>query len=94
MLRAHYRAKDRTITAGDLARAPNVDLANFNAANLTYGTYAKALCEYFKRDPKFKIAILVTFSAGQPGDEFVQWTMLPQVAAALEDLGWVQQRAF
>ncbi len=89
MLKAHYYAPDRTVTAGELALHGSVALASFKAANLTYGKYAKALCEYFDRSPKFKLAILVKFSGGVPGDELVRWTMLPQVAAALEELGWV-----
>jgi hypothetical protein len=88
MLRANYRADDHTVTAAELANA--VDFETFSAANLRYGTYAKVLCKALNRTPKYPIAILVTFSPGeQPGAEFVRWTMLPQVTAALEDLGWV-----
>lgn len=90
MLKANYYAQDHTVTAGELASNGKVVLANFKAANLAYGKYAKALCEYFDRSPKVRLAILVSFSGGVPGDEFVRWTMLPQVAAALEELGWVK----
>lgn len=88
MLRANYYAPDHTLTAGELARA--VGLADYSAANLRYGTYAKALCEALGRSPDINIAILVRFGGGQPNSEFVQWIMLPEVAAALEALGWVR----
>jgi hypothetical protein len=91
MLKENYYAPQHTVTAGELAL--KVRLANFNAANLTYGLFAKALCKEIHRMPQFQIAILVTFSGGQPGDEFVQWTMLPQVATALEELRWVKRQS-
>jgi hypothetical protein len=89
MLKASYYAPDHTISPGDLARA--VGLASYSAANLRYATYAKALCAELGRDPKFKVAILAKFSGGVPNSEQVQWTMLPQVAEALEALGWVRR---
>lgn len=90
MLRAHYHAPERTVTAGELARA--VDFENFSAANLQYGTYARHLCDELGRSPEFHIAILLTFTVGEkPGEEFIRWTMLPQVAEALEQLGWVKR---
>jgi hypothetical protein len=46
------------------------------------------------RTPTFPVAILVTFEQGEePGLEFTRWTMIPQVAAALEDMGWVRAAA-
>lgn len=88
MLRANYYAPKRTVVATELARDAN--LANLNAANLAYGKLAKALCAELKRTPKFPVAILVTFSGDAANDEPVSWTMIPQLAAALEDLGWVK----
>ncbi len=90
MLKAHYHAPGRTVTAGELARA--VGYENFNAANLQYGIYASHLCRELGRSPTFFIAVLATFTVGeQQGDEFIRWTMLPQVAEALEQLGWVKR---
>jgi hypothetical protein len=96
MLRAHYAAQDRTVTAGELAAS--VNLANFRAANLKYGEFAKALCAHLGRAPTIKVAVLVRFSGGTSGlhpdqDEAIRWTMLPEVAQALEELGWVKQRS-
>jgi hypothetical protein len=90
MLRANYHAPERTLTAGELAAHPRVDLASYKSANLKYGTYAKALCKQLNRKPKVQISILVKFSGGAPTDEFVNWTLLPEAAAALEALGWVK----
>ena len=90
MLRANYDAPDHTVTAGQLAK--KVNLTNFGDANLRYGKFAALMCEQLERKPKFYIAILVTFSGGQWDDGIVRWTMLPQVAAALEELGWIKRR--
>ena len=88
MLRANYRAPDHTVTAGQLAKL--VDLTNFGDVNLRYGKFAALLCKQLARAPKFHVAILVTFSGGTWDDGIVRWTMLPQVARALEELGWVK----
>jgi hypothetical protein len=92
MLRINYEAPDRTITATELAKAAN--LGSYSAANLKYGNYAKEICEYFglKLKSKSHIAVLVRFSGGTPGSADVRWTMHPQVATALEELGWVNPR--
>lgn len=90
MLSAHYRSPDHTITPGQLAAHPNIDLATHSLANTQYGKYAKALCLHFGLTPKFQLAILVSFSDGVPGEDTVKLTMLPHVVTALEDLGWVK----
>jgi hypothetical protein len=91
MLKLHYEAPDRTVTAGELASG--VGFRTYSAANLQYGTYAGRLCSLLGRTPSFQLAILAQFSAGdQPGLEFVKWTMLPHAARALEELGWVRKR--
>ncbi len=90
MLKAHYGAPNHTVTAGELAGA--VGYTSYSAANTQYGAYASELCSALKRTPKFQVAILATFSVGDhPGAEFVHWTMLPQVVAALEELRWVRR---
>lgn len=90
MLEAHYRAPDHTLTAGELAAA--VGLPSYSAANLRYGIYAGHLCKALGRKPEFNIEILVSFSGGVPGSEFIRWTMHPEVVAALEELRWVRRR--
>ena len=90
ILSAHYHAPEHTITPWELADHPNVALASHSTVNMQYGKYAKALCQHFKLEPKFALAVLLTFSGGSPGEETVKWTMLPNVVSALEDLGWVK----
>jgi hypothetical protein len=87
MLNAHYHANLRTLTSGELAEL--VGLTNFGDVNLRYGKCAALLCERLNRHPKFFIATLATFTGGRWDDPFVRWTMLPQVATALEEMGWV-----
>ncbi len=91
MLKVNYSAAGHCVMAADLA--DEVGLASFKAANLRYGTFAKALCKELNRTPKVNLAILVTFSNGRPNEDTVQWTMLPQVVQALEELGWVRPEA-
>ncbi len=90
ILSAHYHAPEHTITPWELADHPNVALASYSVVNSQYGKYAKALCQHFKLEPKFALAVLLTFSGGSPGEEAVKWTMLPNVVTALEELGWVK----
>jgi putative restriction endonuclease len=92
MLKFHYHAPAHTVTSGELAIG--VGYPTYSAANLQYGTYAGRLCTALGRNPAFQVAILARFSDGeQPGMEFIKWTMLPEVVAALEQLGWVRKRA-
>jgi hypothetical protein len=91
MLRANYRAPGHTVTAEELADA--VDLPSYSAANLQYGNYAKELNKVLERTTKYHVALLVSFNANgePPGEnELVSWTMLPPLATALEELGWVK----
>lgn len=90
MLKAHYESPDRTTTARALAE--HFGLTSTGAANLKYGNFAKALCAELGRTPKYKVAILATFDGGRPDDDMVRWTMLPQVATALEELGWIGRK--
>jgi len=88
MLRANFEAPEHTVTAGELAA--QVDLATFKQANLRYGTFAKDLCQRLGREPRLKIAVLVTFSGGKEGskpeqDESIRWTLHPQVVQALKE---------
>lgn len=89
ILQAHYRAPDHSISAGDLAEA--VGLQDYNAVNLQYGKYSRALCEALNREPKIPLAILMTFGGGSQKSDEIRYTLLPQVVAALEELRWVQR---
>lgn len=85
ILRAHYFAPDRTVTATQLARA--VNYSNYNSSNLHYGKLGRRVGEQLGWQPEQKSGVLVTFEHRE--GEW-HWTMLPQVAQALEQLGWVE----
>lgn len=89
MLRAHYSAPHRSITARQLAAA--VGLANFNAANLHYGKLGRLLVSVLGKpadaDNVFMLADLVP--PGERSNKEWLWVMRPQVAQALKLLGFV-----
>jgi hypothetical protein len=87
MLQAHYNAPLHTITATQLTQA--LGYKNFAAANLHYGLFAKRVREALNwwHYPGIHICIFTTFS--HRNGEW-HWTMLPELAAALEELGWVE----
>ena len=86
LLRAHHAAPRRTMTAGQLARGAG--LPDFQTVNLLYGAYAKELARTLGVAPRYSIAVLVRFGE-RTADDLVQWTMLPQVAEALDRMQWV-----
>jgi hypothetical protein len=87
MLRAHYDAPRHTITATQLARA--LKYKRSAPANLHYGLFAKrvrqALNWWHFQD--IHICIFNTFSHHH--GEW-HWIMHPELAEALEELGWVK----
>jgi hypothetical protein len=92
LLKATYNAPNHTITPTELAA--QVGFQTYSAVNLQYGKYAANLCNALRVTPRFQLAVLVTFSPGEePGDEFMRWTMVPNAARALEQLGWVRPRS-
>lgn len=86
MLKVHYHAPRRTVTAAQLAK--RVGYKNYNAANLQYGTLAGKLSEILNRHYDFNIRLLVTFRSNAIIEQ-VPWVMRPEVAQALEELDWV-----
>jgi 5-methylcytosine-specific restriction protein A len=92
MLKAHYRAPDRTITATELARA--VGYKTYAAANLHYGTLAARLATELEQSTGefIGLKLLVSFvMPGEQGNAEIMWVMRPEVAEALETLGWVRR---
>ena len=87
MLRAHFHAPNRTITATEMANT--VGFPSYSAANLQYGILGRHLCEQLSRRLEFHIAILAEFDEGNTSEPEIYWIMLPQVAQALTDLKWV-----
>jgi 5-methylcytosine-specific restriction enzyme A len=85
MLRRHYQAPARTITAAQLARAVGYD--HYGAANGQYGPLALLVGDRLRFRPnKTRLGTLVTFEHRR--GEW-HWLMRPEVARALEMLGWV-----
>jgi hypothetical protein len=83
MLKANYEAPNYTVTAKRLAKAMN--FANFNAANLRYGSFAGRLCDYYKIKPTENLAILVYF---QKINNEWHWTLRENVVKAIKELNW------
>lgn len=86
MLRTHYYAPERTITATEMARA--MGYKRYSPANSQYGRLGRLLGEQLDYNPmQERLGTLVTFDKRQ--DEW-HWIMRPEVAQALERLGWVK----
>lgn len=85
MLRIHYQASDRTITATEMAQA--VGRRHYSFANRQYGGLGRLVGEKLKYNPmQERLGTLVTFEK-RYGEW--HWLMRAEVARALESLGWV-----
>lgn len=92
MLKAHFHAPLRTLTAAELAAA--APYSSSSAANLQYGLLGKALFEELPvclptrldGTPLYTGA-LATTRASNGKEVLWRWTMRPEVAQALEALG-------
>jgi hypothetical protein len=92
MLKAHYNAPDRTLTATELATAAGYE--SYSAANLQYGFVGKwlheeLLCPLPKRDDGTKIYTFALATGLDDGKVEVEWrwVLKPEVATALQQLG-------
>ncbi len=92
MLKAHYRAPNRTITATQLSEAGGYQ--NWGAANLHYGMLGKRLYEHIaidlnKREDGTLVYTGMLATEGVLSDEesHWQWVMRPELAHAVEQLG-------
>jgi putative restriction endonuclease len=86
MLRVHYHAPERTITARKLAEL--VGYNSYSVVNAQYGRLARLVGEQLDYSPEpERLGTLVRFDKRH--DEW-HWLMRPEVAEALERLGWVQ----
>lgn len=88
LLPLHYHAPDRTVTATTLADA--VGYKGWQGANLQYGILAGWVCDYLCLDLPYYVAVFASFGSelGRAHWE-LSWIMIPQLAQALEELGWV-----
>jgi hypothetical protein len=92
MLKAHYRAPDRTMTATQLSKAGKYK--SWSSANLHYGLLGKRLYEEMpmQLETLDDGTPIYTFALATQGDRSEeeshwQWVMRPEVAAAIEQLG-------
>jgi len=85
MLKAHYNAPDRSMTATQLAHAANYD--HWGLTNLHYGTLGQMLCDELnlKLDPATR-AIATEKENGTDKGEWL-WIIRPEVAEAVKFLG-------
>ena len=87
MLRAHYRSIERTVTAPELAEL--VGYGNLSAVNSQYGRLARKVGELvsFQPEPE-QLGSIVEFEFR---NDAWHWIMRPEVAEALELLGWIDE---
>ena len=91
MLKANYHAPERTITTTELARA--ISFKTFRAVNLRYGLFGEAVYEHVPVELPFdekreKLVFTFALATGVRVDkEQWSWTLRPEVAAAMEQLG-------
>lgn len=91
MLQAQYAAPNRTVTAPQLAKA--IGYSSFSPVNLHYGKLGRLLAEELGRFPKRYGGVIYWFfalSSGAHSKSGYLWTMRPELATALEELGIVK----
>ena len=92
LLQEQYAAPDRTITSGELARLVGIE-GGHSVVNRLYGGLGHTFCDELgvRPDlrPDFTHRWWSVWSTGWTTDRGFVWRMLPQVAEALERLGWV-----
>jgi len=90
MLQAHYHAPERTLTAKQMSRA--MGYQGYRAANRHYGELGKLVAQALRCHLRGHLPLwaLVTFT--QPHGEW-HWTLRPEVAKAIEQLGWTGDNA-
>ena len=86
ILRYHYRCPERTTSGAAIAHA--IGFKDWNPVNLHYGRMGRLVGKQLgvKRTMPLPLGILVEFKQAGQG---WHWKMKPQVAKALESLGWV-----
>lgn len=92
LLKYHFAQKDYIVTAPGMAKA--MGYANFNAANLQYGTFARELAEsmgwYDRITQMGACAIFVLAKLWTPGGEhkYWEWELHTEVVQSLKEIGW------
>lgn len=97
MLLANYHAPSRTITTAELAK--KVGYKSYSAAVLQYGRLGHRLCELLEYQPTMTMSngdlVWTSVVADAPSKRSIdewEWKLRPEVAQALEELGWVEGR--
>ncbi len=92
MLKAHYHAKNQTLTAGELAASAGY--SSYSSANVHYGKVGKALFELApinlpKREDGSPIYTfyLAEASKDNEDEEYWHWKLRPEVSKSIEILG-------
>lgn len=91
MLIQHYRAPTRTVTATELAQL--VGYPDSNTINLQYGLFGQNLADRMRWSlpPECQASYSIAwFEKPDAREEHWLWHMHSEVAAALEELGWVK----
>jgi hypothetical protein len=94
MLRASYDASDHTISVKELART-----VGYKQAQQVYGRLGRLLCDELGFRPtmtangKPVVTQVLAEAPNERSQESWEWTLRPQVAKALEQLGWVRIEA-
>jgi 5-methylcytosine-specific restriction protein A len=91
ILQIHYGAPSRTISARQIARA--LGYKHYSVANSQYGRLGRSVRESLGKTGDSidqRLGMFVTFE--KRNDEW-HWLMRPEVAEALERLGWVEAAA-
>ncbi|MCZ2341892.1 MAG: HNH endonuclease [Bacteroidales bacterium] len=101
LLTEQYYAPGRQVTVPQLARLAKVE-GGYSVVNAHYGRLGRLFCDQTGERPdvrqsgpnRGKERLWATWSVGWSGPDGFVWQMLPQVAEALEQLGWVQPTGF
>lgn len=88
LLQAHHQTPDHTATAAELAQA--VGFKDYRGVNAEYGRLGKLLREAldFKGEGQESFVIAAFVAPGTQGNTEWLWVMHPELADALEQLGW------
>lgn len=91
LFQLHYAATDRTASASELAAG--VGLQSHAVVNSYYGRLGHQVCDFLGIEPEMRPAGThrwwSVWSKGWTTPQGFVWRMLPQVAEALERLGWL-----
>ncbi len=91
LLKFHFAQPQYLTTAPALAKA--MGYANFNAANLQYGAFAKALISSMGWEDRIKdrdalTGLAIFYRPEEPDHPHWEWELRPEAVEALKELGW------